>query len=182
MIFHELAHQLVYVGDDSAFNESFATFVQQEGLREWRASGSRAAAGSRSGRARRCVCDARARSSRAFARGLRERRISRRDARSQSERDRGVPRALPAPSRHRGGTAMRATTRGSQSRSTTRDSCRSGSTIAGYPRLRGCSSTPGTTGRGFTGTFVPSRGCRRTSVRSRSTHGCRRCLLSAKRK
>jgi predicted aminopeptidase len=38
VIFHELAHQLVYVGDDSAFNESFATFVQREGLREWRAS------------------------------------------------------------------------------------------------------------------------------------------------
>jgi predicted aminopeptidase len=41
VIFHELAHQLVYVGDDSAFNESFATFVQQEGLREWRVSRSR---------------------------------------------------------------------------------------------------------------------------------------------
>jgi len=40
-IFHELAHQLVYVRDDSAFNESFATFVQREGLREWRASRSR---------------------------------------------------------------------------------------------------------------------------------------------
>ena len=38
VIFHELAHQLVYVEDDTAFNESFATFVQQEGLREWRAS------------------------------------------------------------------------------------------------------------------------------------------------
>ena len=38
VIFHELAHQLVYVKDDTAFNESFATFVQQEGLREWRAS------------------------------------------------------------------------------------------------------------------------------------------------
>jgi predicted aminopeptidase len=38
VIFHELAHQLIYVRDDSAFNESFATFVQQEGLREWRAS------------------------------------------------------------------------------------------------------------------------------------------------
>jgi predicted aminopeptidase len=36
VIFHELAHQLVYVADDTAFNESFATFVQQEGLREWR--------------------------------------------------------------------------------------------------------------------------------------------------
>jgi predicted aminopeptidase len=37
-IFHELAHQLIYVKDDTAFNESFATFVQTEGLREWRQS------------------------------------------------------------------------------------------------------------------------------------------------
>jgi predicted aminopeptidase len=37
-IFHELAHQLIYVKDDSAFNESFATFVQEEGLRQWRLS------------------------------------------------------------------------------------------------------------------------------------------------
>ncbi|MBA2079069.1 aminopeptidase [Rhodanobacter sp. PCA2] len=37
-IFHELAHQLIYAKDDTAFNESFATFVQTEGLREWRAS------------------------------------------------------------------------------------------------------------------------------------------------
>lgn len=37
-IFHELAHQLIYVKGDSAFNESFASFVQRRGLREWRAS------------------------------------------------------------------------------------------------------------------------------------------------
>ncbi|MFC5579749.1 aminopeptidase [Rhodanobacter terrae] len=37
-IFHELAHQLIYVKGDTAFNESFATFVQAEGLREWRQS------------------------------------------------------------------------------------------------------------------------------------------------
>lgn len=37
-IFHELAHQLVYVKDDSAFNESFASFVQEEGVRQWRQS------------------------------------------------------------------------------------------------------------------------------------------------
>lgn len=37
-IFHELAHQLIYAKGDTAFNESFATFVQDEGLREWRAS------------------------------------------------------------------------------------------------------------------------------------------------
>lgn len=35
-IFHELAHQKIYVRGDTAFNESFATFVQQEGLNQWR--------------------------------------------------------------------------------------------------------------------------------------------------
>ncbi len=35
-IFHELAHQLIYARHDTAFNESFATFVQTEGLRQWR--------------------------------------------------------------------------------------------------------------------------------------------------
>ena len=35
-IFHELAHQLVYVKGDTQFNESFATFVQREGSRQWR--------------------------------------------------------------------------------------------------------------------------------------------------
>ena len=37
-IFHELGHQKIYVKDDSAFNESFASFVADEGLHEWRAS------------------------------------------------------------------------------------------------------------------------------------------------
>ncbi len=37
LIFHELAHQRVYVQDDTEFNESFATFVEQEGTRQWRA-------------------------------------------------------------------------------------------------------------------------------------------------
>ncbi len=35
LIFHELAHQILYVGDDTTFNESFATAVEQEGLRRW---------------------------------------------------------------------------------------------------------------------------------------------------
>jgi predicted aminopeptidase len=34
-IFHELAHQAVYVQDDSDFNEAFATVVEVEGLRRW---------------------------------------------------------------------------------------------------------------------------------------------------
>lgn len=37
-IFHELAHQRLFVKGDTEFNESFATFVQYEGLREWRAA------------------------------------------------------------------------------------------------------------------------------------------------
>jgi predicted aminopeptidase len=36
-IFHELAHQQFYVKGDTAFNESFATFVQREGLKQWHA-------------------------------------------------------------------------------------------------------------------------------------------------
>jgi len=35
-IFHELAHQKLYLKNDTAFNESFATFVQEQGLRQWR--------------------------------------------------------------------------------------------------------------------------------------------------
>ncbi len=35
IIFHELTHQLLYVEDDSSFNEAFATTVEQEGVRRW---------------------------------------------------------------------------------------------------------------------------------------------------
>lgn len=35
LLFHELAHQVVYVKDDSVFNESFATVVEQAGLAHW---------------------------------------------------------------------------------------------------------------------------------------------------
>ena len=35
LIFHELSHQLLYVSDDSVFNESFATVVEKEGTRRW---------------------------------------------------------------------------------------------------------------------------------------------------
>jgi len=37
LVFHELAHQVLYVKDDTAFNESFATAVEQEGLQRWQA-------------------------------------------------------------------------------------------------------------------------------------------------
>jgi predicted aminopeptidase len=35
LIFHELAHQVVYVRDDTMFNESFAVSVEREGVRRW---------------------------------------------------------------------------------------------------------------------------------------------------
>lgn len=35
IIFHELAHQELYVDDDSAFNEAFATTVEEEGIQRW---------------------------------------------------------------------------------------------------------------------------------------------------
>ncbi|MCC7039119.1 MAG: aminopeptidase [Burkholderiales bacterium] len=35
MMFHELAHQIVYVKDDSQFNESFAATVEDVGVRRW---------------------------------------------------------------------------------------------------------------------------------------------------
>lgn len=35
LIFHELAHQLLYVAGDSTFNESFATAFEEEGVRRW---------------------------------------------------------------------------------------------------------------------------------------------------
>ena len=35
LIFHELAHSVVYVRNDSTFNESFATFVGVEGATQW---------------------------------------------------------------------------------------------------------------------------------------------------
>lgn len=34
-LFHELAHQVAYVKGDATFNESFATLVEEEGLRRW---------------------------------------------------------------------------------------------------------------------------------------------------
>jgi predicted aminopeptidase len=35
MLFHELAHQVVYVGGDSQFNESFASAVEEVGVERW---------------------------------------------------------------------------------------------------------------------------------------------------
>lgn len=36
-VFHELAHQRLFIADDTAFNEGYASFVEREGLRAWQA-------------------------------------------------------------------------------------------------------------------------------------------------
>lgn len=38
LIFHELAHQVIYARDDTVFNESFAATVEAEGVKRWLAS------------------------------------------------------------------------------------------------------------------------------------------------
>ena len=38
LIFHELAHQVLYVKDDSTFNESFAVAVERAGVQRWLAA------------------------------------------------------------------------------------------------------------------------------------------------
>lgn len=38
LLFHELSHQVAYASDDTAWNESFATAVELEGVRRWLAA------------------------------------------------------------------------------------------------------------------------------------------------
>lgn len=47
LIFHELAHQVAWAGDDTEFNESFAVAVETEGIERWLAA--RASAAQRAG-------------------------------------------------------------------------------------------------------------------------------------
>ncbi len=35
IMFHELSHQVIYIADDTAFNEAFAVTVEEEGLARW---------------------------------------------------------------------------------------------------------------------------------------------------
>ncbi len=53
MIFHELAHQRAYAGDDTGFNEAYASAVEVLGAREWLAGKPEALAAFDAGRARR---------------------------------------------------------------------------------------------------------------------------------
>ncbi len=68
MIFHELAHQVLYVKDDTAFNESFATAVERLGAARWLGEEAGAAA-----REEYAAFDARRKSFRALTRATRQR-------------------------------------------------------------------------------------------------------------
>jgi predicted aminopeptidase len=43
IMFHELSHQVIYIADDSSFNEAFAVTVEREGLARWLAAHGRSA-------------------------------------------------------------------------------------------------------------------------------------------
>jgi predicted aminopeptidase len=68
MLFHELAHQVVYVQDDTPFNESFATAVERLGGARWLA-----ARGSEAARQEYAAFDGRRRQFRALLLATRER-------------------------------------------------------------------------------------------------------------
>ncbi|MDH4870768.1 aminopeptidase [Pseudomonas sp. BN515] len=103
LIFHELAHQQLYVPGDTAFNESFASFVEREGLNQWRASRGLSTRGDEDSRRRdaltRLVLDARERLEHLYASGLPPERMRqgkakeferlRRDYRTMRDRDWG---------------------------------------------------------------------------------------------
>lgn len=68
LVFHELAHQVLYVKDDTPFNESFATAVERLGGERWLATQADAAA-----REAYAVFDERRRAFRTLTRATRER-------------------------------------------------------------------------------------------------------------
>jgi predicted aminopeptidase len=68
LMFHELTHQVLYVPDDTVFNESFATAVERLGGEAWLKQKASAAA-----RAEYLAFDARRQQFRALARATRER-------------------------------------------------------------------------------------------------------------
>ena len=102
LVFHELAHQLVYARDDTTFNESFAVAVEAEGVKRWLESEGRAAelAAFRAGQARKHelaerVTQARKRLAAVYAMTL-PREAMLEQKRSEWERLRASYPALPA--------------------------------------------------------------------------------------
>ncbi len=152
LIFHELAHQVAYVTDDSEFNESFATAVEEAGIERWlRREGSDAqrAAFDQAQQRRRdfqnLVLDYRDRLERLYASDVPQ---AQKLAQKQS-----VLSELQADYRRlkqQNGTATRATIAGSARRSTTRRSPRWASTPASFPPSWRCSTSRAATCRAST--------------------------------
>lgn len=89
MLFHELAHQVVYIKDDSLFNESFATAVERLGTAQWLVSH-----GSASARSEYAELDARRREFRALSWATRRRLTQIYQAEGSAAPDRAQLRAL----------------------------------------------------------------------------------------
>ncbi|MDT6960671.1 aminopeptidase [Cupriavidus sp. SZY C1] len=71
LVFHELAHQVVYVRNDTAFNESFATAVEVAGVERWLAQ-----EGSADARASYRIYDGRRRQFRTMLLGTRDKLVT----------------------------------------------------------------------------------------------------------
>lgn len=174
-IFHELAHQLIYASGDTAFDESFATFVQHEGLRQWRLSRALPARDDSAqaidaGFTRR-VLDLRQRLKVLYASGADD---ARRWPRASVARSRRSAAVMPDGA-NASGRMIIATTAGWRGRSTMRGCCRSACTTAGRPRSRCCSGVPGAAGR----RSMPACASWRTSRRPGVIVICRPCCLPA---
>lgn len=77
MLFHEIAHRTVYVPGEAAFNEAYATFIADEGVRRWLANNPAALARWRHGQAlnnatNRLLLETRAELEKLYARDLPE--------------------------------------------------------------------------------------------------------------
>ena len=126
-IFHELAHEQLYVADDTEFNEAYASVVATAGIRRWYAA--RPPSPELAEWERQEVREREFAALLAAARG-RLARLYASGAPDRGDADREGPRVRSCSSSStrscaRAGAATRATTRGSAARSTTRISPRS---------------------------------------------------------
>ena len=151
IMFHELSHQLVYIPDDSSFNEAFAVAVEQEGLARWLKFRGREAdiASTRSGARARQRAMRWWRGFAANSRAVRHERRARRNARRKAEvfaraGDRAA-RAGPAV-RHQ----VARWPKNWRPSPTTRASPRSPLTMNACPDSAGCSPSNSTICRGST--------------------------------
>ena len=103
LVFHELAHQRVYVKGDTAFNESFAVTVEEEGVRRWLAAEGRGGEleALRSGRLRRQefalrVAQTRERLAEVFAEKMPDEKKLLRKAEEWEKLRRDYPNVVPA--------------------------------------------------------------------------------------